>query len=203
MKRFSPVPAPDGWETAGLAAGIAWLREKPTHPDKPRPKDLWSPYRHHLAEGFDELCGYTAMYLPDGHVDHFIPWATLRNTEDAWRAYDWANLRYCVGWLNSSRRGPVPDPFLVDESWFELRLPSLELESTAAVPAAERDAVANVLRWLRKDPRVLRVRQRWYQLYCAGELSLAGLDRMAPLISAALRRQPEFLLPADRDPSRF
>lgn len=200
MRRFARVPAPDGWETEGLAAGRAWLDKTTHNPGKDRPRDLWSPYRDHLAAGFHELCGYTLMRDPTGTVDHFIPWSQLRGTPDAWRAYDWDNFRYSVAWFNSSRRGPVPDPYLVDESWFELRLPSLELVVTDAVPASERPAVDNVMRWLRDDRRVMKARQMWYRLYCDGKLSLAGLDQTAPLIAAALRRQPEYLRPADRDP---
>lgn len=198
MKRFASVTAPADWATRGLAAGVAWLDQSPLHRAKPRPLDLWSPFKHELAEGFANLCGYTAMYVPNGTVDHFIPWSTVKDTAEAWRAYEWTNFRYCDGWFNSARRGPVPDPFLVEDSWFELRLPSLELEATDAVPAAERAAVENVLRWLRRDRRVMKARLTWYQLYRSHGLTFAGLDQMAPLIAAALRRQPEFMLPADQ-----
>lgn len=80
----------------------------------------------------------------------------------------------------------------------ELRLPSLELERTDSVPPAERPAVDDILRWLRDDPRVMEARVEYYNMYREGELNFAGLTRKAPLIAAALRRQPEFLLPADQ-----
>jgi hypothetical protein len=195
MRGFSRVPVPHGWENDGLKAGTDWLRE---HPQADRPRDLWSRYRPYLAAGFAELCGYTVMYTPNGTVDHFVPWADIRGTADAWRAYEWGNFRYCAGWFNSARRGPIPDPFVVEDSWFELRLPSLELVATAAVPTAERAAVDNVLRWLRDDDRVLKQRAEWFRMYREAGLSLAELARKAPLIAAALRRQPEFLLPDDQ-----
>lgn len=150
----------------------------------------------------DEV-GYTVMWKPDDEtVDHFVPWTELRGTENAWRAYDWDNLRLAVGWFNCARRGPIPDPYLVEDSWFALRLPSLELEATEAVPAAVRAAVDNVLRWLRDDRRVMKPRREWFRMYREGELSFAGLLKKAPLIAAALRRQPEFLSPADRERSQ-
>lgn len=195
MRRFPKVPAPHDWDTRGLQPGIRWLRD---HPRAERPRDLWSPFRNELAAGFSGLCGYTLTYVPNGTVDHFTPWTILKGTTDEWRAYDWHNFRHCDGWFNSARRGPVPDPFLVEDSWFELRLPSLELFATDAVPASERAAVDNVLRWLRDDPRVMGPRQEWLRMYREGELNLDGLARKAPLIAAALRRQPEFLLAADR-----
>lgn len=199
MKRFSRVLAPPGWEFDGLKAGTDWLRE---HPQADRPRDLWSPYRPVLAEAFSQLCGYTLMYTPSGTVDHFVPWGELRGTPQAWRAYEWDNFRYCAGWFNSARRGSIPDPFHVEEAWFELRLPSLELEATSAVPVTARAAVDNVLRWLRDDPRVMNQRSEWFRMYRDSELTLDGLARKAPLIAAALRRQQEFLLPHDRDRPR-
>ncbi len=197
MKRFPRVPVPDDWASEGLAAGIAWLAKNPLNPNKPRPRDYWSPYREQLAHGFGDLCGYTLMYVANGTVDHFIPWSSLRGTTEAWRAYDWDNFRYCDSWFNGAQRGPMPDPFLVEESWFELRLPSLELFATDVVPEPDRPAVDNALRWLRRDPRVLKPRREWFRMYCDG-LPFAELTRKAPLIAAALRRQPEFLLPADQ-----
>lgn len=203
MKRFERVPAPPDWETEGLQRGIQWLARDPRNPHRERPKDFWSPYRPQLAAGFGDLCGYTVMWKPDDEtVDHFVPWTELRGTENAWRAYDWDNLRLAVGWFNCARRGPIPDPYLVEDSWFALRLPSLELEATEAVPAAVRDAVDNVLRWLRDDRRVMKPRREWFRMYREGELSFAGLLKKAPLIAAALRRQPEFLSPADRERSQ-
>ena len=45
-----------------------------------------------------------------------------------------------------------------------------ELLPTDAVPATERPAVDNVMRWLRNDLRVVKVRQMWYRLYRDGKL---------------------------------
>jgi hypothetical protein len=41
------------------------------------------------------------------------------------------------------------------------------------------------------DERVVRQRREWLGLYERGELSLAGLERMAPMIAAAIRRRDE------------
>lgn len=35
----------------------------------------------------------------------------------------------------------------------------------------------------------MRQRQVWYNLYCAGSIDLKGLEKMAPLIARAVKKQ--------------
>jgi len=44
---------------------------------------------------------------------------------------------------------------------------------------------------LRDDERVLRQRQQWYQLYLDGDLTLQGLEKKAPLIARAVKKQQQ------------
>ena len=201
-----PVPPPPDWEIQGRLAGDAWLAAHPIGSRQPRrafrPRNLWSAFCPNLAEGFGFRCGYTATYVPNGTVDHFVSWEEVQGTPDEKLAYDWANFRYADGWFNSARkRTPVPDPYTVGPDWFRIQLPSLLLEATSSVPATERPRVENALRWLKKDHRVMQGRRKWYRMYREGKLSLAGLREVAPLIASALERQPEFLLPTDRPPA--
>lgn len=198
MRRFAPVSPPPDWETTVLEPGFEWLEK---NRNARRPRDLWSDYREDLASrGFNDLCGYTVMYTPNGTVDHFVSWSEIRGTPRAQMAYEWSNLRYAAGWFNSARKSMVvPDPHRVEDDWFELLLPSLQLVATDRVPATEKTAVNNALRWLMKDQRVIRQRRKWFELYRSRKLSLEGLDEVAPLISRALRKDPEFLRPSDRD----
>lgn len=198
-----PVTEPAEWSTRGTTPGEAWLLAHPlTSRPKDRtfrPRDFWSPFREQLAAGFQDRCGYTAIFVPNGTVDHFVPWEDVRGTPDEALAYDWSNFRYADGWFNSARkRTPVPDPYKVGADWFRLSLPDLQLEATSAVPTDQISCVKNVLQWLRNDERVMKTRRKWYGMYRDGTLSLAGLRQLAPLIAAALERQPEFLLPADQ-----
>ncbi|HND00268.1 MAG TPA: hypothetical protein PKW90_29345, partial [Myxococcota bacterium] len=129
----------------------------------------------------------------NGTVDHFVPWEAVAGTPEEWRVYEWENLRYAAGWINSARKlTPVPDPFKVQSDWFRLLLPSLQVEATDQVPVAQQDRVKNLLRWVKNDERVMRGRRQWYALYRTGKLTLEGLDEVAPMIADALRRQPEF-----------
>ncbi len=189
MIRFNPPPEPAEFDQKGRQIGNAWLAKNPD--PKKRPRDYWSPFKSHLADGFANLCGYSAMYEPVGTVDHYLCCENHRHL-----AYEWSNYRYASGWLNSSKRTldeQVLDPFQVGDDWFEILLPSLQLVLTDAVPPHERDRAAFTLErlHLRDDERILRQRQVWYQLYMDGELTLAGLERKAPLIARAIRRQQQ------------
>ena len=61
-------------------------------PGNDRPKDFWTPFKGRLAEGFRNLCAYSAMYEPVGTVDHFVSCH-----EDRSRAYEWGQLPLLCG----------------------------------------------------------------------------------------------------------
>lgn len=185
MIRFNPVPKPAAFTEAETRGG-KWLLE---NPDASRPRDLWSPFKHHLADGFRNLCAYSALYEPVGTVDHFVSF-----DEDRARAYDWTNYRFASGWLNSSKKNlasaEILDPFEVQDGWFEILLPSLQLVVSDRIPAQLRVRAEYVLERLRlrDDERVLRQRREWYRMYQDGEVTLEGLEKKAPLIAQAVAR---------------
>lgn len=186
MIRFDPVEQPAGFAERVEIPGRSWLSE---HAEG-RPKDLWSPYKSLLAEAFRNLCAYSAMFEPVGTVDHFVSCV-----EDRTQAYAWANYRYASAWINSSKNSvpssAILDPFAVEDGWFEILLPSLQLVVTDRVPVSLRERATFVLNrlHLRDDERVLRQRRAWYGMYEARELTLEGLRKKAPLIAAAVARQ--------------
>jgi hypothetical protein len=183
MIRFEPVPEPPEFNTLAATPGKTWLLDNP----KGRPKDYWGPFKQALADGFRNLCAYSAMYEPVGTVDHFVSC-----DEDRSKAYDWSNYRYASGWLNSSKQHlkskELLDPFAVQDGWFKLILPSLQLVASEAVPSDLRAKVEFVLNrlHLRDDERVIRQRREWYRMYQDGELTLEGLRKKAPLIARAI-----------------
>ena len=186
MIRFARVPEPADFDKSAKAPGTRWLA---AHPDAERPKDFWTPFKGVLAQGFRNLCAYSAMYEPVGTVDHFVSCH-----EDLSKAYEWGNYRYCAAWINSSKgnapAGDLLDPFDIGTGWFELHLPSLQLRVSDAIPDEFRERAEYVLDrlHLRNDERVMRQRREWYRMYQCGELSLAGLEGKAPLIAAAINR---------------
>ncbi|HYO67942.1 MAG TPA: hypothetical protein VEU33_17880 [Archangium sp.] len=178
------VPEPPDFNARVRRPGQEWLLRNP-HAERPR--DLWSPFRARLMEGFKNRCGYTAMWDLNGKVDHFRSIKRDRSL-----AYEWSNYRYASQWLNSSKRaGEVLDPHEVGEGWFEILLPSLQLVMTSKVPLEARPLAEATLRALPivHDERILRQRRAWYAEYQAGRLSLEGLRVMAPLIAAAVEKQ--------------
>jgi hypothetical protein len=185
MIRFERVPEPADFDRRARQPGLAWLA---AHPDAKRPKDLWSPFKPQLADGFRQLCAYSAMYEPVGSVDHFL---SCRNHLS--RAYEWSNYRFASAWINSSKQNAddqVLDPLEVEDGWFEILLPSLQLVLTDAIPAERRAQAEYTLHrlHLRDDERVLRQRRAWYEQYLEGELTLEGLYRRAPLLARAIEK---------------
>lgn len=189
MLKFNPPPEPADFDTKTRQTGNDWLRKNLN--DKKRPKDYWSNFKSNLADGFGNLCGYSAMYEPVGTVDHYLSCENHQNL-----AYKWSNYRFSSGWINSSKGtldDRVLDPFLVEDDWFDILLPSLQLIVTDAVPPAERQKAEFTLQrlHLQDDERVIRQREAWYQLYLDGDISLIGLEKRAPLIARAIRKQQE------------
>ena len=186
MIRFDRPREPADFHERARVPGTAWLD---TNPDAKRPRDYWTPFKNVLAEGFGQLCAYSVMYEPVGTVDHFVSWH-----EDRSLAYEWGNYRYCAGWINSSKKNALAadllDPFEVEEGWFEIHLPSLQLRVSDTVPNRFRERAEHVLMrlHLRNDERVMRQRSEWYSLYRNGDITLKGLETKAPLIAAAIAR---------------
>lgn len=187
MLKFNPPPEPLDFEAQTRQPGNNWLAKNTD--TKKRPKDLWSKFKPDLADGFGNLCAYTAMYEPVGTVDHYLCCQNYR-----YLAYEWSNYRFASGWINSSKGtldDQVLDPFLVEDDWFEILLPSLQLVLTDAVPPEEKSRAEFTLQrlHLQDDERVIRQRQQWYQLYLDGEITLTGLEKKAPLIARAIKKQ--------------
>lgn len=182
----NPITEPADFDQRCRKRGLQWLNR---NPDTKRPTDYWSEFRAELAVGFHDRCGFGAMWISSGTVDHFVSCS-----ENRLKAYEWSNYRYLDGWINSSkskkRSQDLLDPFEVGEGWFEIELPSLQLKLTDAVPPEYRRRADYTLRNLpiRDDERLIRQRRAWYELYEQGKLTLDGLREKAPLIAAAVEK---------------
>lgn len=186
MIHFTPPDEPVNFDRDVRQPGIAWLERNSVG----RPKDYWNlgQYKSASADGFGNLCAYSAMYEPVGTVDHYRSCNSVRR-----QAYEWSNYRFASGWINSSKQDiddRVLDPFQVEDGWFEILLPSLQLVLTDAVPQDKREIAQYTLMrlHLRDDERVIRQRREWYRMYQDGGLSLEELEKKAPLIARAIRK---------------
>lgn len=186
MIHFDRVAEPPEFDAQARQPGLQWLE---SHTDAVRPRDYWSDFKGQLADGFRQLCGYSAMFEPVGTIDHYISWHNDRS-----RACEWDNYRFVSQWINSSKQtvdGAVFDPYDVQDGWFEIILPSVQLRVTDRVPEQIRELAEYTLVRLnlRDDERIIRQRQAWYEKYLEGKINLAGLHDFAPLIARAVERQ--------------
>lgn len=190
----SPGREPARFDARTRQRGQQWLARNPKPAPNPtgkrwRPHDYWSEFRNDLADAFRQLCAYGAMYEPVGTVDHFISCDT-----DPTQAYEWSNYRFCSQWINSSKQtadATVLDPCEVQDDWFKILLPSLQLVVSDQVPANRRQLAEDTLKRLHldHDERIVRQRRVWYEMYQTGQINLDGLRQMAPLIAKAVAEQ--------------
>ena len=185
MIHFDKIVEPPGFDERTRKQGLKWLEE---NPDK-RPKDYWSPFKPDLSNGFESLCAYSVMFEPVGTIDHYI--SVSRNKM---LAYEWSNYRFASAWLNSSKKAEddkILDPFEVQDDWFEILLPSLQLIVTNHIPDEYREKAEYTVKRLRlrDDERIIRQRREWYRMYRDGEVTLEGLKKKAPLIARAIEKR--------------
>ncbi len=184
MIHVTPPHEPEDFDARVRRPGAAWFAKQPT----PKPRDYWCLMVGELASGFHDLCAYAAMWISDGTVDHYL--SSSHHTE---LAYEWSNYRYASHRMNSFKGAvdeKVLDPFSVEDGWFEIILPSLQLVLTEAIPADQRTRAEYTLGrlHLRDGEMVIRQRQAWYEMYRQGT-SLEVIKRKAPLIARAIRKQ--------------
>ena len=188
MIHFELAPEPQHFDETVRQQGLQWLE---SHPEPQKPTPYWNAIKPDLADAFGQLCGYSAMYEPVGTVDHFLSIKYHRT-----QTYEWSNYRFSSGWINSSKQNAdqtVLDPFEVEDGWFQLLLPSLQLKLSDTVPVQYRAKAQYTLKrlHLRDDERVIRQRREWYRMYQDGSLNLDGLRSKAPLIARAIEREQE------------
>lgn len=178
------VAEPEGFHAQVRLRGEAWRAE---HPAVRELRPYWIEFLPQLREGFGKRCGYAAMWVPDGTVDHF---RSQRDRPDL--AYEWGNLRFASSLMNASKKArEVLDPYEVGPDWFEVLLPSMEMVARfERIPAARHALVRATLASLPlvHDERIVRQRSEWYRQFRRGGVTLEGLRDFAPLIAEAVDR---------------
>jgi hypothetical protein len=180
------VPEPERFDRDCRQRGKRWFAERG---DGERPRDYWSPFRTALAQGFGERCGYLGMLITSGHVDHYRSLRTHREL-----AYEWDNYRYVDSSINQCKGSlgeELLDPYEIEEGWFVIELPGLQMRISERVPEPLRARARFTLDrlQLRDGESAIRYRRQWLAMYESGKLALEGLAQVAPLLAEAVRRR--------------
>lgn len=187
----NPIPEPPTFNAQCRAKGNAWLA-KPKNAGKTKgfPSRYWTQFEPELGAGFHFRCGYWAMLIQSGTVDHFFSKAVPVNRH---LVFEWSNYRYVEASVNSLKKNhddAVLDPFQVGVGWFEVDLPSMQLVCTQRIPAhlrAKADFTLSELQ-LERGVKVRRNRKRWYDDYKSGKINMTGLEDYAPLVAEAVKK---------------
>jgi hypothetical protein len=175
-----PIRKPRNFTRDCETPGKAWERANPTSDKFPA---LWQKYQPQLATGFHDRCGWWAMRIADGAVDHYLSKKFHRD-----RAYDWNNYRYISPTVNSTKQNrddKVLDPFDIQPGWFEVHLPSMLLKCTTSVPPEFQTKADFTVDKLLNSGKARRNRRGWYIDYKNG-LPMPFLEQNAPLVAAAV-----------------
>lgn len=189
MIRVDEVSEPPAFAEVKLK-GNEWLAKYPDAAPGEFP-DYWSPFRDHLAAGFNYCCGYAAMRTSKPTVDHFIP---KSSKEGRLLTYEWSNYRFADQELNNAKgtlNSGVLDPYKVGNDWFEILLPNLEMIITEYVPEGFRGDARAMLHHLGlgDSDAILKIRHSWYEPFIDGDATVTYVVRGAPLIARAVHKR--------------
>ncbi len=187
----NPIPDPEGFDTECRTPGIVWRATRRLQDATPKTSEfpnLWAKYGDYLGQAFHGRCGWWAMWIAEGQVDHFL---SKKNRPDL--TYEWSNYRYIAGSVNGSKGNhddKILDPFEVLDGWFEVILPSMQLILTDQIPKtliAKAEFTLTELH-LHDGKKVVRCRKRWYDQFKGEMLTFDGLQLNAPLVAKAVKK---------------
>ena len=107
-------------------------------------------------------------------------------------AYLWANYRFVCGVLNG-RKGineDILDPFTLQDGWFAIHFPSLQLVPGKHLTNTEIASVEKTIKCLKLNDGVcIRARMDWLLPYLKGKYPLDFLEEKAPFLAKELKKQ--------------
>jgi hypothetical protein len=133
------------------------------------------------------------MVEAKGTVDHFQSWAATKEAHPE-LAYEWENYRFCsfaINCLKNKYDDDVVDPFEVQDDWFRVTLPDMQLQITDRVPADRQDLVERTVNRLQLShgEDLVEFRRSWYDQYKQdpNDSVLNIIQTRAPLVARAIR----------------
>ncbi len=155
----------------------------------------WSNTLEDLGEAYDNICAYCCEKIHpltgNKQVDHFkpksqVPYHLL--------AYEWSNYRFAAGQLNNWKDdNEVLDPFQIQDGWFVMLFPSLQVEPADAdvlPPHVTQEQIQNTINVLHFNisPIFYKVRRDHLIVYCLSN-DFAYLLKNSPFVAKELIRQ--------------
>jgi hypothetical protein len=190
MIRVPRAREPEAFHEAVRRPGQSWLAIAGNR-EAGRPRRYWRECANDLRAQFSGRCGYLAMWIPGGETDHFVSWKRCQREGRHDLVYEWLNLRWAFPQVNQAKGAWLEplDPFEVEDGWFELQLPSLQLVATDRLPLELREKAEVTLHelGLRDGHHAMMQRQAWLDRFRQGT-PLHVIEQDAPLIGRALRR---------------
>ena len=183
-------PEPPNFYEKVQSKGEAFLRKQPNARGS-RLATYWRDIIPELRDAYSSICAYTChkIHCDTGFssIDHF-------KSKDNYPqdAYKWENYRLVCGTMNG-RKGKyedVLDPFTLQEGWFELHFPSLQVIPNENL---EEDAMCRVKATIKRlklnDYICIKGRQERLQPYLNEVYPFSYLQDLAPFLASELDRQ--------------
>jgi|SRR5579885_493878 hypothetical protein len=190
MMHIDMQPEPPHFFETVRKKGEEFLLQNPGAKGK-KLKPFWKKIIPDLHTSYSGICAYTCHWIPNDTgsvtVEHFKPKEVYPQY-----AYCWDNYRLVCGTLNG-RKGTfedVLDPFTLQDGWFILHFPSLQLCPGEHLTSAETEQVKQTIKRLKlNDWTCIRGRQSWLTPYLSGKYDMEHLKDMAPFLARELQRQ--------------
>jgi hypothetical protein len=191
MIKVVPRDEPAHFNEQVRQPGKRFLAVKP-HPTQKEWKRYayWLRILDDLYNLYNGICAYCCEYIPPvtggRSVEHFLP--KDQNPPDA---YEWENYRL-VSLTMNGRKGirNVLDPFQVQNGWFTIDFPSLQVKPGRNLPADLTQSIWETIEVLKLNSEsCVESRVRWVRDFCRREITAVYLGEKAPFIFAELQRQ--------------
>ncbi len=212
MIRVPPAPAPESFDAKvkepGLRALAEMVGETPPFPRvKGRPfqkiaerreqippsklPTYWTSVLDELMDAYARICAYACFRIHPvtgaRSVDH------MAAKSRAWdQVYQWHNYRLACSRLNARKLdfGDVLDPFEVQDRWFELEFNGFQLRAAEDLDQETTEKVDSTIDRLGLNDHWFRYsRERDWDNYSKGHISLEILEEESPLVAREGRRQ--------------
>ena len=164
----------------------------------PKPTEReWKAHRYwqlaldDLYTAYSGICAFSCHWIPPltggKSVEHFKPKSKYPE-----EAYHWDNYRLVCGTLNG-RKGyheDVLDPFTLQENWFVLHFPSLQLRPGEHLSETDDKRVVDTIKRLKLNDQIcLDERKSWLIPYVTGKCPILYIEEKAPFLAYELKRQ--------------